>query len=386
MTQANVEISLRTCKRPSFTEYYLTAQTDLEDAPAGATVALMNRVAEVVAQERIQPIQEKLYGLRAAMQGLLEARHTAFCDHGLDPSLPVTFVEGTPVAATDLAGVQLWGVVPADPAQQIVATVHGDARQPGRLWEGDGFKMLYLPLVRGVAPDGSLPCDPISQAQSMFGNANAALEANGFSYSDVVRTWIYLARLLDWYRQFNRVRTDYHRKVGLGCDPKRSIFPASTGIQGCHAAEECFMDVLALRSSDTASVVSNPIRHTSRQGEAFSYGSAFSRGMALAVEDKQTVFVSGTASVNPAGQTIHRGDAEMQSIETLLNIAALLADQKGRLQDICQATVFCKDLAALTAYHRVRRLLQIPAFPSVYVLADVCRPELLIEIEAVAVV
>ena len=44
-------------------------------------------------------------------------------------------------------------------------------------------------------------------ATQMFHKTNVILEEHGFVYRDVVRTWIYLSRILDWYGEFNRLRT-----------------------------------------------------------------------------------------------------------------------------------------------------------------------------------
>ncbi len=106
----------------------------------------------------------------------------------------------------------------------------------------------------------------------------------------------------------------------------------------------------------------------------------------MEIEGRKTVYVSGTASINSAGQTIYWEDAECQCIETLLSIAALLEDQGGSLESICSAVVFCKNQEVFDAYQRVACLLGIPHFPTVYVLADVCRSELLVEIEPVAII
>lgn len=146
------------------------------------------------------------------------------------------------------------------------------------------------------------------------------------------------------------------------------------------------MDVLALDSHGPHRAAARPIRRSPRQDSSFNYGSAFSRGMVIEIEGRRTVHVSGTASINAAGESVHVGDAEMQSVETLLCIAAILAEQGGGLANIASATLFCKDRAAWEAWQRVCRLLQAPAFPQVCVRADVCRPDLLVEMEAVAVI
>jgi hypothetical protein len=51
----------------------------------------------------------------------------------------------------------------------------------------------------------------------------------------------------------------------------------------------------------------------------------------------------------------------------------------------CKAAVFCKNEESLEAYQRVSRLLRLPALPAVTLITDICRPELLIEIEVTAV-
>jgi enamine deaminase RidA (YjgF/YER057c/UK114 family) len=145
------------------------------------------------------------------------------------------------------------------------------------------------------------------------------------------------------------------------------------------------MDVLALKSNGPDDIA-EPIRCSPRQDQSFNYGSAFSRGMTLRIEGRKTVHVSGTASINTAGKSTHPGDAEAQSLETLMSIAAILEAQGGSLRNLTSATVFCKDREAWEAWNRVTRLLQVPAFPKICVLADVCRPDLLVEMEAVAVI
>jgi enamine deaminase RidA (YjgF/YER057c/UK114 family) len=245
--------------------------------------------------------------------------------------------------------------------------------------------MLHLAAVRGARPGGSLADGAHAQADQMFTNVGLGLKAHGFEYRQVVRTWIYMARLLEWYGDFNRVRTAHYAPAGLGVEGG-AAFPASTGIQGRSAGEECLADVLALDSDGPQSAAALPIRRSPRQDQSFNYGSAFSRGMAIAIEGTRTVHISGTASINPAGDSIHVGDAELQSLETLMCIAAILEEQGGSLANITSATLFCKNRDAWEAWKRVTRLLKVPEFPKVCVLADVCRHDLLVEMEAVATI
>lgn len=372
-------VTVRPSARESFTEYHLTATID-GDAPVGdAAEALFTRVAAVLLEKRIQPIQEKLYGLASVRARVLQVRDTVYRGRGLDRTMPVTWIEGTPIRAGDFVGLQLWGIAPHDGAPAVV-TVEDPVNGRARLWKGRGFRMLHLPSVHAATTTPP----PAEQARQMFLNVAFGLQAHGFRYPNVVRTWIYCAHLLDWYPDLNRVRTAIYREAGLGV-LGGAAFPASTGIMGRSADEACLMDVLALEAGDPG-VVATAIHRSARQDSSFNYGSAFSRGMVLEIEGRKTVHVSGTASINAAGASTHVGDAEHQSVETLLSIAALLREQGGSLQNITSATLFCKTREAAEGWERATSLLGIPALPKICVQADVCRHDLLVEMEAVAVI
>jgi enamine deaminase RidA (YjgF/YER057c/UK114 family) len=181
------------------------------------------------------------------------------------------------------------------------------------------------------------------------------------------------------------VRTAHYKSVGLGV-PGGPAFPASTGIQCWSDNEECLIDVLAVKSDSPAAIRIDPVRCSPRQDQSFNYGSAFSRGMTFTIEGRRTVHISGTASINTAGASTHLGDAESQSLETLMSVAAILEQQGGSLKNITSATLFCKTREAWEAWERVTRLLNIPSFPKICVQADVCRHDLLVEMEAVATI
>ena len=147
------------------------------------------------------------------------------------------------------------------------------------------------------------------------------------------------------------------------------------------------MDVLAVEVlDDQAPPVATSIQRSPRQDQSFNYGSAFSRGMRIEIEGRRTVHISGTASINSAGASVHLDDPELQSLETLMCIAAILENEGGSLRNITSATLFCKTAEAWEAWQRVCRLLQVPDIPFVPVMADVCRHDLLVEMEVVAVI
>lgn len=360
----------------SRSHYYLTARADGSGDPYSA-------LAAVLAEYGIQSIQEQILGLVSAKDGLLAQRKAAFTEHGLNPELPFCHVEGRPTVAGPWAGVQIWGVGPGSENRPAdIATVDCPGGTRGRLWSTGGSRLLYVPAVTG-AEDGASATD---QARRMFADARTALQAHGFPYSNVVRTWIYMRRLRDWYEDFNKVRNALYCDPAFYGAPADDRFPASTGIQGRCTDEECVMNLLALDAgrADDASV--RPILRSARQGQASAYHSAFSRAAVLRLDGLETIYVSGTASINDAGNSVYLGDRDAQAFQTLMSIASLLDEQGARLDDVCAATLYCADIEALQAYRRMERLLGLPTLPFVAVLADVCRKELFIEMEVTAVV
>jgi enamine deaminase RidA (YjgF/YER057c/UK114 family) len=146
------------------------------------------------------------------------------------------------------------------------------------------------------------------------------------------------------------------------------------------------MDVLAVEAQPASGLVVRPVLRSARQGEAFAYGSAFARAVVFERGGRKIIDVSGTASIDADGRSTHPGDASAQYRETLLNIAAVLEQEGASLAAIAQGTLFVKTAAVARACEDVSRRLGFPALPLIEVVADVCRPELLVEVEAVAVV
>jgi enamine deaminase RidA (YjgF/YER057c/UK114 family) len=371
----------------SETQHYLTACADPQEPWRQSAARGFAALAALLHSNRIEPIQEQVYAEAGAFEELLAIRRQAYLAQGLDPSLPFALIDGKPAAGGTWGGAQVWGVGPGTDSQRpAVSTVLCPGQVQGRLWSSASGRLLYVPSLRGCAAGESRPFGSAAlQAEKMFSLALAALKSQGFSYRQVVRTWIYLRRLLEWYDDFNKVRNALYCGLDfLGKEP--AAFPASTGIQGRQDDEECFMHVLAVDPAAGTDVSLTPVLRTARQGQAFSYRSAFSRAMALRMGGVHTVYISGTASIDGNGESVYRGDREGQILQTLLSVSALLEEQGGRLEDIQAATLYCADREAFDAYKRMTRLLAIPALPIVAIRADVCRPDLLIELEATAVV
>jgi 2-iminobutanoate/2-iminopropanoate deaminase len=126
--------------------------------------------------------------------------------------------------------------------------------------------------------------------------------------------------------------------------------------------------------------------------EAYDYAkpSSFSRGMRIDLNGLVILLISGTASIDENGGTLHVGDFRAQTRRTFQNITALLAAQGATWKDIVRTTCYMRDIdrdyAAFneerTAFFKLQQLDPLPA--STGIQAKLCRPELLVEIEAIA--
>ncbi len=101
--------------------------------------------------------------------------------------------------------------------------------------------------------------------------------------------------------------------------------------------------------------------------------------------NKIALHVSGTASIDEAGRTAHPGDFEAQADRMLVNVAALLEGQGATFGDVVSAVTYLKRPADAGRLREKLHEAGFEGFPNALVAAPICRPELLCETEALAV-
>src|ERR1017187_1108668 len=147
-----------------------------------------------------------------------------------------------------------------------------------------------------------------------------------------------------------------------------------------------------LREVANAPVEKRAISNPSVLNEAYDYQkpSSFSRGLRIDLNGLTILLISGTASIDEYGQTVHVGDFRAQLRRTYDNITGLLAAEGATWKDVVRTTCYLRDMerdyAAFnegrTAFFHEQGLDPLPA--STGIQAILCRPELLVEIEAIA--
>jgi enamine deaminase RidA (YjgF/YER057c/UK114 family) len=96
--------------------------------------------------------------------------------------------------------------------------------------------------------------------------------------------------------------------------------------------------------------------------------------------------VSGTAAIDEQGRSLYPGDVRGQIDCTFDKIAALIGPEGASLQDIAAACVFVKRPEDALIYQERARALGLDNLPAVVMVADICRPELLFEIDAEVII
>jgi enamine deaminase RidA (YjgF/YER057c/UK114 family) len=137
-------------------------------------------------------------------------------------------------------------------------------------------------------------------------------------------------------------------------------------------------------------VAKRAITNLSVLNEAYDYKSSFVRGMRIDLNGLAILLISGTASIDEQGRSVHIGDFRAQLRRTYHNIGGLLESEGATWHDIVRTTCYLRDIERdyqafneeRTKFFQEQGLNPVPA--STGIQAILCRPELLIEIEAIA--
>jgi enamine deaminase RidA (YjgF/YER057c/UK114 family) len=219
--------------------------------------------------------------------------------------------------------------------------------------------------------------DAFEEAYDMFRVAEGLLADAGMSFGNVVRTWIHVRDIDRDYGALNNARREFFRRCGI------EQRPASTCVQGIPFSDAHDFSMSLYAATSSRALVTTPM-HTPLLNEAWTYGADFSRGLRIAEANHVTLYVSGTASIDEAGRTVHVGHFEAQVDRMLHNIASLLARQGASFEDLASAVTYLKNPTDAPVLRAMFRQRGFDRFPCALVEAPLCRPDLLCETEAVA--
>lgn len=284
---------------------------------------------------------------------------------------PVTWIEGLSCFGGPIAGMHVLAISGVD-----VDTVRLHDRPVGRAYH-DGLATHLL--LGGIYP-ADLSASKPEQAKQAFEQLEIALAQFGLGMASLARTWLFIDDILSWYGPFNVVRKELFETKNLFAN----LLPASTGVgvkNPLGAALVLGAWAVEPRSGPlTVKELPSPLQCAAPQ-----YGSCFSRAIEFVSPDLRRMIISGTASIGPNGDTVCVGDLEGQIEKTMEVINALLASRNMDLSHVTRATAYFKNIEDAPAFSAWFHPAQ-PALPTVVVQADVCRDELLFELELDAIV
>jgi enamine deaminase RidA (YjgF/YER057c/UK114 family) len=365
-------------------DIHLTARIDGESGTATETAEnICAKVTSALNSCGMRILNERVFGTLDFYQSYTRIRKK----HHHFAQSPFSYIQGMPVHGHGLCGIQIHAVKPFSDENP---RVFYDRKHPcGSVWRKKDTTYVYIAGVHGLQRGLRNGCRSRGgQAVSMFDTMKRLLASQSIDFRNVVRTWIYLDDILEWYDVFNTVRTERFRSFGLiprsaGESSSGPVYlPASTGIGGRNPAGAfCCGDALAVSGPVRVSVLPGML-----QPSAYSYGSAFSRGICIEEEQYRQVFVSGTAAIDASGCSLYPQNAEAQIRKTLEIVEEFIGQKGAEFKDIRSATVYLKKAEDLSTYEKIAGPLGLMDLPTVFVVAEICRDELLFEMDALAVV
>ncbi len=181
-----------------------------------------------------------------------------------DVSWPVTWLEGDTLPMNALTGAQLHAV-----SNTSIEPVVLDNHVVGNVFEDENARYCYLADIKSLHTSISRR----DQAMETFEKMERGLQTIGMDFSNVVRTWLYLNKILEWYDDFNKVRTEFFN----------------------------------------------------------------SRAVEIEFPDHRRLYVSGTASIKPTGETAFVGDTEKQVALTMEVVFEILKSRNMDWSDLVRA-------------------------------------------------
>lgn len=351
-------VELTVVNRLGLRELHVTLRPLSGERPA----TLLWRLDTLLREHEALMVKQDIFGSLDAQAETL-ARLERLCG---ELTWPVTWIEGGACAGGPIAGMHVFAV-----SGTKVESLHLDGRVVGRVFDDGLAKHCLLGDVRPAEISDERP----AQAEQVFENIEAALDRAGLRMTDLVRTWLFLDDILSWYGPFNGVRKSFFAKRKLF----DHLVPASTGVGSRNPAGTAMLaGAWAMRPHDGRTAVrevASPL-----QCPAPSYGSCFSRAVDIETPNHRRLLISGTASIDYEGNSIHDGDIAAQIERTMDVVEAILRSREMNYTSVSRATAYLKKLehgAAVLEWCAARGV----NLPLLCLQSDVCRDELLFELE-----
>ena len=257
-------------------------------------------------------------------------------------------------------------------------------------------KMLF---VEGI-PASDFADKVSEQSREVFVKLDALLTEYGYEVDDIVRQWNYIGNIVAYkdgkqnYQEFNDARSRYYAKAEwkLG-------YPAATGIG---STDGIIVGGIAFKRVDGTGIypIDNPLQIAAHvyskrvliddDENAMKSTPKFERAKLIETERGACCFVSGTAAIR-GEESVDPTSAKLQTIKTIENIEYLVS-KENLVRFGCKPYdltykfihVFVKNEED---FEEVKSIVEASYtdVAVIYSIADVCRSELLVEIEGILI-
>ena len=254
----------------------------------------------------------------------------------------------------------------------------------------------YKEVLGGALCADDLTLPVREQSEIAFGRMEEILKGEKLTFGDIVRQWNYLERITDMsvgnqcYQDFNDIRSSFYATsdwtfgypaaTGIGTDfgGIQIDFNAIKGNIGITPLDNDWQRAAHVYSEDV--LISNLPDLTKETPK-------FERGKQLEDDTYRMIYISGTAAI--LGENSVEVGILKQTEITLKNIQHLIGLEEGMDKLSCQSDalqllrVYLKNGEDVTVVQKELNK-YCPSIPVAYLQGDVCREELLIEIEGIA--
>ncbi len=247
---------------------------------------------------------------------------------------------------------------------------------------------------------GDIATSAYEQSQTAFEHLTQILDTEGLGYNNIVRQWNYIEKILycngghQNYQDFNDVRSDYYNPVDWV-----DGYPAATGIGMQQGGVILSFDAVKIKEGNFAvRAIDNTLQRAAHVyskevligDETIKSTPKFERAKAVFNEKNIVIYISGTAAIR-GEESVDIDNIARQTQVTMENIEHLISEptlsefgvshnmEGTRLRAL---RVYIKneaDTAAAKEYMDTH----YPTIPTFYLWGNVCREELLIEIEGI---
>lgn len=280
----------------------------------------------------------------------------------------------------------------------LIAEVTYLADNNAKITHHSRYKIIERGTTKELITEGIIPTDisasTFEQAKEIFYAIENILTGEGFQINDIYRQWNYIEDITvkneesQNYQEFNDARSIFYSKANWP-----GGYPAATGIGTGRGG--IMIELNAIKGTTAINkAIDNPM-----QVAAHNYSQNVLEGKVMKELDERTtpkferarilgntIYISGTAAIKgeqsvTSRDTVAQAETTMQVMNNLISKENIPVENNGATYDLLR--IYVKHEEAIPAVKEYMNA-NYPTVPKHYLVSDICRPELLIEIEGIA--